>query len=383
MITYQFSSRHRGFSLVELSVVIVIIGMILGMVVSSFSAFVKNSAQAATREKQVAIKDTLISYLRANGRLPCPDIGPRMSTGISTTSKPDGIENRTGDTATVTDTVTNCTSTVATIAVGVVPYATLGLPRETVVDAWGNYFTYVVSNNQTPVPVALLLSNPPRDWVKSATFRTGNLGDIEVLDDFSSSLNAVALLISHGPNGAGAWTTKGSSIDSTGAGDNEANYNASGCPRFAASGLRRCYKREFTDNSSATGGAFDDVVYVVTPDVLLAPLYVQSAKDSPQADFRNQCSAIRDALVLAGLAARTISPVAYTVTYSPTLTDPYSTTPLICSYSAAVQMSTPASTDPVCSFVSKGPDGLSGTPDDLTCNITVGDLRSVFAKTGF
>ncbi len=381
--------RSAGFSLVELSVVIAIIGAVLGMVISGFAAFVKNTTFSSTREKQVAIRDTLISYLRANGRIPCPDTGPPGSTGISTTSLPDGLENRTGD----------CTS-----VVGVVPYATLGLPRESAIDAWGNYFTYVVSNNFSPVNITAtppIRATPLRDWVKSATFRTGNLGDIEVLDDLGSQLQAVALLISYGQNGAGAWTTKGSLIDSAGIGANEGD-NAGGCPRDATSGLKRCYKREFTDNSAAPGGAFDDAVYVITADMLLAPLYTQGVYYPPEADFPRQCSNIKDAFAKAGFANRTVVPgvpsvppyttqpyVSYTVTVvnpdaATSLTDPFGLT-FACPASTTVITSSSAPGTSLCTITSLGRDGVLGgaTPDDLTCTITVGDLQLIFAKTGF
>ncbi len=365
--------RSAGFSLVELSVVIVIIGAIMGMVISSFSAFFKNTALSSTREKQVAIKDTLISYLRANKRLPCPDIGPPASTGISTTSLPDGLENRvTPDNAT-----TNCQNN----GVGVVPYATLGLPRESAIDAWGNYFTYVVSNDASPP--SPLQPIPLRDWVKSATFRTGNLGDIEVLDDSASSLQATALLISYGLNALGAWTTKGSLIDSTGIGTNE-GANAGGCPRNVTSGLKRCYKREFTDNSAATGGAFDDVVYVITPDLLLAPLYTQGVYYPPEADFLRQCSAIKDQIITSGMQKTSGSSpdIKYRPDVPVYLEDPYGAT----TYSPTVKPpgGIKANTNPgtVFTYTSKGRDGISGN-DDLLCTITVGDLQAAFIKIGF
>ncbi len=386
--------RSAGFSLVELSVVIAIIGVILGLAISGFSAFVKNTTLSSTREKQVAIKDTLISYLRANGRLPCPDTGPPGSTGISTTSLPDGIENRV--------TPGNATMDCQNNGVGIVPYATLGLPRESAIDAWGNYFTYVVSNNfspENPTATPPIQATPLRDWVKSATFRTGNFGDIEVLDDSASSLQAAALLISYGPNGAGAWTTKGSLIDSAGIGANE-GANAGGCPRDATSGLKRCYKREFTDNSEATGGAFDDVVYVITPDLLLAPLYAQAVKYPPEADFWRQCSDIKDTLAKAGFANRTVVPGVpsappYTtqpyVSYKVTVVDPDAATSLTDPFGPPIPCPT-STTDitssslprTLCTFRSKGPNALPAyTDDDLACTITVGDLQLIFAKTGF
>jgi prepilin-type N-terminal cleavage/methylation domain-containing protein len=367
------SHKSAGFSLVELSVVLVIVGTLLGMVITGIVSFAKNAANSATRSKQVAIQEALLSYLRANGRLPCPDTGQPSSLGISTANLPDGVENR----ATEGDPTTGCRS-----PAGLVPYATLGMPRDAAIDPWGNFISYIVSNNNAPA--APLAATPTRDWAVKANFKSGSMGDIEVLDDLNTAAPAVAVLISHGIGGDGAFTTKGTQI-AVPSGAHEL-INASGCQREGASGLLRCYKREFTENTLVAGGAFDDVVLLLTATMLLDPLFSQGIRFPPATEFAKQCDEIKGQLVASGYTNRTGSPGTYSYNLTPvaaktfTMSNPYGadlscTIPL----GASIVLS---STGPLCTFTSLGID-LAQATDDLVCTIKKDDLVAVYSKTGF
>ena len=113
--------RARGFSLVELSVVVLVIGIVLTMGIGAWTANLENQAHAATAQRQAAIKEALTGYLRRNNRLPCPD---------TDFTAPDGVENRT----TTGDPATACSA-----AFGILPYTTLGLARDAARDGWGNF----------------------------------------------------------------------------------------------------------------------------------------------------------------------------------------------------------------------------------------------------
>ena len=367
--------RTAGFSLVELSVVLVIMGAMLGMVLSGLGSFSQNAAYTTARSKQVAVQESLLSYLRANGRLPCPDSGQPNSAPISTVNLPDGIENR----LTEGDPTTGCRS-----ASGIVPYVTLGVPRDAALDTWGNFFTYVVSNNLAPA--APLTPTPTRDWVISNNFRTGSLGDIEVLDDAGASTNAAAVLISHGVSGSGAYTTKGSQI--TGPNGAHEIANATGCPR-AATQLLRCYKREFTENSAAAGGSFDDIVLIMTPNMLLDPLFAQSVRHPPASEFQRACTEIKDRLAAIGLANRSGTTPNITYNVSPAaaaaypISNPYGGI-LPCNIAANVQIGSAVGFGNLCPpMESLGQNGIPGGNDDLTCTISADDLRVVFSRAGF
>lgn len=177
--------------------------------------------QALTQQRLLALRQALVNFASVNGRLPCPASGT-LDTGLADPNA-----------ATV-----GCTS-----ANGTVPWTTLGLPRDAALDAWGRKVSYRVfagatgltrlggaslvncdADFATPVPTAsapaLAVNNfqcapvagPPRTDPASV-LAPGTRRGLVVYDDGaqpSTTVWQVALvLISHGANGAGAWTTGG------------------------------------------------------------------------------------------------------------------------------------------------------------------------------
>ena len=116
----QPAKKLQGFSLVELAVVLVLIGIVMTMGLKMVTATLENASYSETKSKQELIKVALIGFLRTNGRLPCPD-----NSGSAVVAS--GVE------------VSPCHGTAAD-GYGVVPWITLGIPRDSVVDGWGNYF---------------------------------------------------------------------------------------------------------------------------------------------------------------------------------------------------------------------------------------------------
>ncbi|HEU4925224.1 MAG TPA: type II secretion system protein [Burkholderiales bacterium] len=252
--------RARGFSLVELSIVVLVIGIVLTMGIGAWTANLENQAYAATAQRQAAIKEALTGYLRRNNRLPCPD---------SDFTAPDGIENR----ATAGDPTTACSA-----AFGVIPYMTLGLARDAARDGWGNLFSYHISNTNITVGANGNWS-ANTDWTRSAWFRTGNTGLITVNDRNGATVTpiatgVVAVVVSHGRNGLGAYTVGGTrnTLPTTGT-DEESNTNAGST----------YYRREVTTDDAATGGPFDDQVLILTARDLLEPLFREGSLRSPAA----------------------------------------------------------------------------------------------------
>jgi prepilin-type N-terminal cleavage/methylation domain-containing protein len=252
--------RARGFSLVELSIVVLVIGIVLTMGIGAWTANLENQAHAVTAQRQAAIKEALTSYLRRNMHLPCPD---------TNFTAPDGIENRTG---------TPPPQPPCTAAFGVVPYMTLGLSRDAARDGWGNFFSYHVSN--TNVTAAANLSwNANTDWTRSAWFRPGNTGLITVNDRNGATVtpiatSVVAVVVSHGRNGFGAYTVGGTRNTLPTAGtDEESNTNAN----------TTYYRRELTTSDAASGGAFDDHVLILGANDLLEPLFRDGSLRAPAA----------------------------------------------------------------------------------------------------
>lgn len=131
------SFRYRGFTLTELAVVLVVVGLLLGGLLLPLSIQQDLRATRETAATMDTMIESLIGFALVHGRLPCPD------TDL------DGMENCD---AAVTDTANFpssglCTRTigrcVGTACEGGLPFATLGLKAA---DSWGSRFRYRVSS---------------------------------------------------------------------------------------------------------------------------------------------------------------------------------------------------------------------------------------------
>lgn len=109
--------KSQGFTLVEMSIVLLIVGLLLGGGMSLLSGSTDTAKYKETQNQLNELKEALNNYYIQFGRLPCPD------TGV------DGIEE------------SSC-GTGNTLR-GFIPHVTLGLGASG--DAWGERIKYVVS----------------------------------------------------------------------------------------------------------------------------------------------------------------------------------------------------------------------------------------------
>lgn len=184
-------NKHKGFTLIEMAVVVFLIGILATMGLSAANSILASSTISTTKKKQELIRDVLIAYIANNKRLPCPSIDEN------------GFESR-------TTTVPN----VCTGYFGTLPYLTLGLSKSAATDGWENLFSYAVSSQWTLTyanTVTATTSNNP-----AISFNTGDDGEIIVSNRVPATNVAttnlgpdVAIVISHGKNGLGAFTSKG------------------------------------------------------------------------------------------------------------------------------------------------------------------------------
>ncbi|OFZ66656.1 MAG: hypothetical protein A2V79_05780 [Betaproteobacteria bacterium RBG_16_56_24] len=120
-------NQQNGFTLVEMAVVLMIVGLLLGGLLPTLSSQVEQQRTNETRKQLDEIQQALIGFAIVYGRLPCP--APPVAVS--------GVESPAGGGI--------CTNPDD----GFVPAATLGLSGVDssgfVVDSWGNRIRYAVT----------------------------------------------------------------------------------------------------------------------------------------------------------------------------------------------------------------------------------------------
>lgn len=223
--------RMRGFTLVEMAVVLVIVGLMLGGLLMPLSAQMDQHNYSETNKSMEVIKDALMGYAMSHGYLPCP------AKSVS-----DGAEDRTGNTCT------------GNKRVGFLPWAELGLPK---FDSWGHLYRYSVTlafaDSSTKISLSPFTS---RDITIQTRDDSGNLINL------SNTNNIPAVVVSHGKNGTWGYSDDGTQIsdNSTHNDDEDTNGNGAGTTFV---------NRNFSANTTTSYGEFDDVVIWISPNVYL------------------------------------------------------------------------------------------------------------------
>jgi prepilin-type N-terminal cleavage/methylation domain-containing protein len=218
----------QAFTLVEMAIVLVIVGLLLGGMLAPLSAQMEQRRIADTGKALEEARDALAGFAARNGYLPCPAI-----------SASNGLEDRIG---------TRCGNE---RRLGFLPWATLGVPK---LDAWQHIYLYSVTPafSDSGVPFRL---NTPRDITIASRDAAGELVPASARNDIP------AVVLSQGRNGYGAFSDVGVQAADMGQGnvDEKANVQADG---------RMFIARGQADNPAAPGGAYDDLVVWLSPNIL-------------------------------------------------------------------------------------------------------------------
>jgi len=152
----------RGFTLVEMAIVLAIVALLLGGLLPTLSSQFEQQRRNETRKYMDEVRDALLGYAIANKHLPCPD------------SNNDGSAE--------------ATCATAASQIGTLPYIDLGVTNK---DAYGNALVYAVTKEFADSTTHFTLGTPGTLQV-CTTACTANL-----------TTNAVAVIVSRGAN----WAT--------------------------------------------------------------------------------------------------------------------------------------------------------------------------------
>ena len=229
--------KRRGFSLIELSVVLVIASLMLGFGLQATQSSSTVDCMAVTRTQITTIHNAIDSYVRSKNVYPMP---AGRALGVT-----DPMFGRAAPSATSgsIDRLANGTNP---ILFGALPFQTLGLPARFAADCWGNKFTYNVSQNLT---------------VDQPTFAT-NAGAIIVNTGTLASptpvITAAAyVVLSHGADGVGSAKKNASAKGWLGAATAGAKIDAENAD---GNTNRIIFAAAFNNGKSAGANYFDDLV---------------------------------------------------------------------------------------------------------------------------
>ena len=384
----------KGFTLLEIAVVLVIIGIILSFLIPSITARISTARLDATRAKEEIIKTALIAFVAQNKRLPCPAIETLPPTDANY-----------GREATVPGTCTGATALTTGAMRGIVPWLALGLNDDIALDGYYQRYTYVVTTTQTNLNANTVSGIAGNIAMHSAT-------PVTVANQINVNNPAVVVLISHGANTAGAFTPAGTRIALPFGADERENTDEANTAFII---------KDFSQNAA---NPFDDVVMAITPTDILNGLEKSGVKTA-SGSINEKFDSIRNA-VIAFVVADTVDPdgpllpartkshrlpaadvnndgiadgtnVKGTVPYADIgltlvqVTDPWGNAILYTAGSTAlvgggppanvgIYLGTTPAGGAAFTIKSRGPNGILGDADDLTFTMSIGELRGILVS---
>ena len=158
--------RGRGFSLIELSIVLVVFALLAGSLLPLAAGQRQHREESRAAQQLDLALEALHAYAVVHGQLPCP-----ADPGLPASDPQAGLAS--------------CAS-----EYGILPWQTLGLPAT---DPWGSYLSYFADKKYTAAPPV----------GAGAGFTLDTEASAEVLDAATGGRQATqlpAVLISHGRN---------------------------------------------------------------------------------------------------------------------------------------------------------------------------------------
>ena len=174
--------KNQGFTLIELAIVILIGGILLGLLTGALSTYLEKQSIGKTKNRLELLQERLVQFQKVNGRYPC-------------VARLDAVPD---DAAFGREIGGNCaagaqagTTINGGVRVGMIPVRTLGLPHDMAGDSWGRKLTYAVTG-----------------ILADETTYTHDGGLIEINDAAGASLTNPQneghfVIVSHGKSGDG------------------------------------------------------------------------------------------------------------------------------------------------------------------------------------
>lgn len=173
------SSRQKGFTLLELAIALVVLGILIVMFNGLFRLIFDTDKRIAQINENRLIQGALETYVAVNFRIPCPDVNgdgfEDPPTGIACTAQSGGL-----------------------------PFKELGTKS---VDAWGNSYYYRVISTATDVTKTSAICETASFFGRSGTLDDSGLQICSTSNEFScDALGYCADLVASSGSVSGSWS---------------------------------------------------------------------------------------------------------------------------------------------------------------------------------
>jgi prepilin-type N-terminal cleavage/methylation domain-containing protein len=245
-------SADDGFTLIEMAIVMVVIGLLLSGGILALAPVIQSSKTTDTNSRLDRVEQALLVYVIQNGCLPCPTDPTLASTAAlagqaSTTSGPQ-----------VGCSASACSFIVGATGPGAVPWITLGLSEADATDGFGNRIAYAIG----PATAAGGLQNlngmertPPSSY-PSGSITVRNYANPEPGTSVQQTAAAAYILISYGSDASFAHAAGTGALQATKYGQVAGDTSPEGTNATGGAGFF------VQDTLYGVGGAgyFDDIV---------------------------------------------------------------------------------------------------------------------------
>lgn len=202
------TARRAGFTLLELSVVLIIIAILSALMASIGKEKISEARDIQTANKLDRIEAALQSFRLKNLRLPCPADRTLLPSDPNYGREAANAGRCTGGTPSVGASYVDAGKLVAE---GGVPFATLGLSEEFAYDGWERKINYAVALRYTEIEAFEVYD----------IYEACSLITVDNAAGTTRSTKAAYVLESAGANGHGAFTKQGTRYSSGSTNANE------------------------------------------------------------------------------------------------------------------------------------------------------------------
>ncbi|MDE1900903.1 MAG: type II secretion system protein [Alphaproteobacteria bacterium] len=243
MRVWRAQSDHAGFTLAEMAMVMIIAGIVMLTIFPALTALRAANQYQLTQSNLHSLMLATAAYVQANGCVPCPASPGAVGAKF-------GIVGGTG---------AACGGCAASIAEGIAPFASLGIPASTAHDGWGHWITMRVD----PALTAKFTTAPPSSSQGMCAAGLATSYRVLVTTPGGATQQAAVIFVSHGKEGYGSYFAQPVGNGNNGSGLPFSSAYAA-CSPSSYSGYAQC---NGVQTSQSTGHFYDAQAISTATDI--------------------------------------------------------------------------------------------------------------------